>query len=57
MKTPLTSIIGYSDTLRHVKLNDEQKDRALEHTAVREKDLKNFPEKCSRCWGSIRMIQ
>ena len=31
MKTPLTSIIGYSDTLRHVKLNDEQKDRALEH--------------------------
>ena len=26
-------------------------------SAVREKDLKNFPEKCSRCWGSIRMIQ
>ena len=25
MKTPLTSIIGYSDTLRHVKLNDERK--------------------------------
>ena len=31
MRTPLTSIIGYSDTLRHVKLKDEQKDRALEH--------------------------
>ena len=29
--TPLTSIIGYSDTLCHVKLKDEQKDRALEH--------------------------
>lgn len=57
MKTPLTSIIGYSDTLRHVKLNDEQKDRALEHISREEKDLKNFPEKCSRCWGSIRMIQ
>ncbi len=31
MRTPLTSIIGYSDTLRHVKLKEEQKDRALEH--------------------------
>lgn len=31
MRTPLTSIIGYSDTLRHVKLKDEQKDRALKH--------------------------
>lgn len=31
MRTPLTSIIGYSDSLRHVKLKDEQKDRALEH--------------------------
>ena len=31
MRTPLTSIIGYSDTLRHVKLKDEQKERALEH--------------------------
>ena len=31
MKTPLTSIIGYSDSLRHVKLGKEQRDRALEH--------------------------
>ena len=31
MRTPLTSIIGYSDTLRLVKLKDGQKDRALEH--------------------------
>ena len=31
MKTPLTSIIGYSDSLRHVKLGEEQRDRALEH--------------------------
>lgn len=41
MKTPLTSIIGYSDTLRHVKLNDEQKDRALEHIS---REGKRFPE-------------
>ena len=39
MKTPLTSIIGYSDTLRHVKLNDEQKDRALEHISREGKRL------------------
>lgn len=31
MKTPLTSIIGYSETLLHVKLTEEQKLRALTH--------------------------
>ncbi len=31
MKTPLTAIIGYSDTLRCVKLEEEQKAQALEH--------------------------
>lgn len=31
MKTPLTSIIGYSDSLLHVKLDREQQVRALEH--------------------------
>ncbi|MDO4274397.1 MAG: HAMP domain-containing sensor histidine kinase [Eubacteriales bacterium] len=31
MKTPLTSIIGYSDSLLHVKLTGEQRIRALEH--------------------------
>lgn len=31
MKTPLTSIIGYSDSLLHVKLKEEQKERALMH--------------------------
>ena len=31
MKTPLTSIIGYSDSLRHVKLGEVQRDRAQEH--------------------------
>lgn len=31
MKTPLTSMIGYSDSLLNVKLEEAQKQRALEH--------------------------
>lgn len=31
MKTPLTSIIGYSDSLLHVNLKEEQKEQALMH--------------------------
>ena len=31
MKTPLTSIIGYSDSLLHVKLPEEKQKRSLEH--------------------------
>lgn len=31
LKTPMTSIIGYSDTLLHVNLKKEQKERALTH--------------------------
>lgn len=31
MKTPLTSIIGFSDSLLHVKLDERQQMRALEH--------------------------
>lgn len=31
LKTPMTSIIGYSDTLLHVRLEEEQKRRALVH--------------------------
>lgn len=38
MKTPMTSIIGYSDTLLHVNLKWEQKQRALYH----------IKEECSR---------
>ena len=45
MKTPLTSIIGYSDTLRHVKLNDEQKDCALEHISREGKRLEKLSGK------------
>ena len=51
MKTPLTSIIGYSDTLRHVKLNDEQKTALWNISAAREKDLKNFPAKMLQMLG------
>ena len=31
LKTPMTSIIGYSDSLLHVNLREEQKERALLH--------------------------
>lgn len=31
LKTPMTSIIGYSDTLLHVKINEEQQKKALSH--------------------------
>lgn len=31
LKTPMTSIIGYSDTLLHVKLSGEQREQALHH--------------------------
>lgn len=31
MKTPMTSIMGYADSLLHVKLKEEQKERALQH--------------------------
>lgn len=31
LKTPMTSIIGYSETLLHVKINEEQQKKALEH--------------------------
>ncbi len=38
LKTPMTSIIGYSDSLLHVNLREEQKERALQH----------IREECSR---------
>lgn len=38
MKTPMTSIIGYSDTLLHVNLKKEQQESALRH----------IKEECSR---------
>lgn len=38
MKTPMTSIIGYSDTLLHVRLQEEKKERAIRH----------IHEECSR---------
>ena len=31
LKTPMTSILGYSDTLLHVKISEEQQKKALEH--------------------------
>ena len=51
MKTPLTYIIGYSDTLRHVKLNDEQKDCALEHISREGKRLEKLSGKMLQMLG------
>lgn len=31
LKTPMTAIIGYADSLMHVKLKEEQKERAIRH--------------------------
>ena len=51
MRTPLTSIIGYSNTLRHVKLKDEQKDRALEHINREGKRLEALSGKMMQLLG------
>lgn len=51
MKTPLTSIIGYSDSLRHVKLDAEQKDRALEHINREGKRLETLSGKLLELLG------
>ena len=53
MRTPLTSIIGYSDTLRHVKLKDEQKDRALEHINREGKRLEALSGKNAAAAGTL----
>ena len=56
MRTPLTSIIGYSDTLRHVKA--KKTNRKIGHwntLTVRGKRLEAlYGEKCYSCWDFIR---
>ena len=54
MKTPLTSIIGYSDTLRAVNLSGEQKDRALEHISREGKRLEALSAKMLQMLGLHR---
>lgn len=45
MKTPMTSIIGYADTLLHVRLEKEQQDRALRHIYEESTRLERLSEK------------
>lgn len=45
MKTPMTSIIGYSDSLLHVNLKQEQKERALNHIYEESKRLERLSGK------------
>ena len=54
MKTPLTSIIGYSDTLRAVNLSGEQKDRALEHISREGRRLEALSAKMLQMLGLHR---
>lgn len=51
MKTPLTSIIGFSDTLLHVRLKEEQKIRALEHINHEGRRLESLSEKMLQMMG------
>lgn len=45
LKTPMTSIIGYSDSLLHVRLKEEQKERALVHIYEESKRLERLSGK------------
>lgn len=51
MKTPLTSIIGFSDTLLHVRLKEEQKIRALEHINHEGRRLESLSDKMLQMMG------
>lgn len=51
MKTPLTSIIGYSDSLLHVKLKEEQKTRALEQINREGKRMEKLSGKMLQMMG------
>lgn len=51
LKTSMTSIIGYSDTLLHVKISEEQRDRALEHINAECKRLERLSGKMMNLIG------
>lgn len=54
MKTPLTAIIGYADTLLQVKLGEEQKERALQHISREGKRLEALSGKMMQILGFYR---
>lgn len=45
LKTPMTSLIGYSDSLLHVNLKEEQKERALTHIYEESRRLERLASK------------
>lgn len=45
LKTPMTSIIGYADTLLHVKVKEEQRERALWHIYEESRRLERLGSK------------
>lgn len=45
LKTPMTSIIGYTDTLLHVNVKEEQKERALWHIHEESRRLERLGSK------------
>lgn len=51
LKTPMTSIIGYSDSLLHVNLREEQKERALKHIYEECKRLERLSGKLMSLMG------
>lgn len=51
MKTPLTSIIGYSDSLRRVKLSEDQQERALLHINREGRRLESLSAKMLQMLG------
>lgn len=51
IKTPMTAIIGYSDSLLHVKLGEEEKKRALEYIYSEGKRLERLSGKMMSLLG------
>ena len=51
LKTPMTSIIGYTDTLLHVNVKEEQQKRALTHIYQESRRLERLSSKLMRLIG------
>ena len=52
LKTPMTSIIGYTDTLLHVKIKENQQKRALTHIYQESRRLERLGSKLMNLIGS-----
>lgn len=51
MKTPMTSIIGYADTLLHVNVREEQRERAIRHIYEESRRLERLGSKLMKLIG------